>query len=194
MFEIGTSMACPRVSGSSGIRKRMEKDVDEVGKIARNVKANIEALNKENLANRQKPGCRKGTGVDRSRTTMTNVLTKKFRDIMIEFQTLKPDIMVECLTSDSEVRRTDYKMADGTCIRDYIDVADLVDAHVKALEKEKLGNVGIYNIGTDYKMADGTCIRDYIDVADLVDAHVKALEKEKLGNVGIYNIGTRFSF
>lgn len=47
-----------------------------------------------------------------------------------------------------QVRGTDYKTADGTCIRDYIDVTDLVDAHVKALEKAKPGNVGIYNVGT----------------------------------------------
>lgn len=47
-----------------------------------------------------------------------------------------------------QVRGTDYKTQDGTCIRDYIDVTDLVDAHVKALEKAKLGEVGIYNVGT----------------------------------------------
>ena len=29
-----------------------------------------------------------------------------------------------------------------------IDVTDLVDAHVKALEKAALGKVGIYNVGT----------------------------------------------
>ncbi|PWA62630.1 NAD-dependent epimerase/dehydratase [Artemisia annua] len=43
---------------------------------------------------------------------------------------------------------TDYKTADGTCIRDYIDVTDLVDAHVKALEKAQPSEVGIYNVGT----------------------------------------------
>lgn len=47
-----------------------------------------------------------------------------------------------------QVRGTDYKTADGTCIRDYIDVTDLVDAHVKALEKANPGTVGIYNVGT----------------------------------------------
>lgn len=47
-----------------------------------------------------------------------------------------------------QVRGTDYKTPDGTCIRDYIDVTDLVDAHVKALEKAKTGHVGIYNVGT----------------------------------------------
>lgn len=47
-----------------------------------------------------------------------------------------------------QVRGTDYKTTDGTCIRDYIDVTDLVDAHVKALEKARPGKVGIYNVGT----------------------------------------------
>jgi UDP-arabinose 4-epimerase len=47
-----------------------------------------------------------------------------------------------------QVRGTDYSTADGTCIRDYIDVTDLVDAHVKALGKAQPGKVGIYNVGT----------------------------------------------
>lgn len=47
-----------------------------------------------------------------------------------------------------QVRGTDYKTSDGTCIRDYIDVTDLVDAHVKALEHARPSKVGIYNVGT----------------------------------------------
>lgn len=46
------------------------------------------------------------------------------------------------------MKGTDYKTSDGTCIRDYIDVTDLVDAHVKALEKAQPHKVGIYNVGT----------------------------------------------
>jgi UDP-glucose 4-epimerase len=46
------------------------------------------------------------------------------------------------------VKGTDYETPDGTCIRDYIDVTDLVDAHVKALGKARPGKVGIYNVGT----------------------------------------------
>jgi UDP-arabinose 4-epimerase len=46
------------------------------------------------------------------------------------------------------VKGTDYETPDGTCIRDYIDVTDLVDAHVKALDKARPGKVGIYNVGT----------------------------------------------
>ncbi|KAG7012582.1 UDP-arabinose 4-epimerase 1, partial [Cucurbita argyrosperma subsp. argyrosperma] len=52
------------------------------------------------------------------------------------------------IISGIKVKGTDYKTHDGTCIRDYIDVTDLVDAHVKALEKATPGRVGIYNVGT----------------------------------------------
>lgn len=46
------------------------------------------------------------------------------------------------------MRGTDYKTRDGTCVRDYIDVTDLIDAHVKALAHARPGKVGIYNVGT----------------------------------------------
>ncbi|KAK6142457.1 hypothetical protein DH2020_022805 [Rehmannia glutinosa] len=65
------SKSVTKASAMKAIRKRMEKDVDEVGKIARN-----------NLANRQKPGCGKGTALD-------SALTKKFKELMTEFQTLR---------------------------------------------------------------------------------------------------------
>lgn len=89
------SKSVTKASNMKAIKKRMEKDVDEVGKIARNVKAKLEAINKDNLANRQKPGCEKGTGVDRARTNMTNALTKKFKELMNEFQTLRQRIQNE---------------------------------------------------------------------------------------------------
>ncbi|XP_016440481.2 UDP-arabinose 4-epimerase 1 [Nicotiana tabacum] len=58
-----------------------------------------------------------------------------------------------------KVRGTDYKTPDGTCIRDYIDVTDLVDAHVKALEKAKPGKVGIYNVGT----GRGRSVKEFVE-------------------------------
>lgn len=44
----------------------------------------------------------------------------------------------------------DYDTPDGTCVRDYIHVVDLADGHVKALQKMKSGEGGvwIYNLGT----------------------------------------------
>ncbi|RDY02827.1 putative syntaxin-131, partial [Mucuna pruriens] len=77
------------------LRQKMEKDVDEVKKTAHFLKTKIEELDKENLANRQKPGCGKGSGVDRSRTATTISLKKKLKDKMTEFQTLREVIHVE---------------------------------------------------------------------------------------------------
>jgi UDP-glucose-4-epimerase GalE len=43
----------------------------------------------------------------------------------------------------------DYPTPDGTCLRDYIHVSDLADAHVKALEAiVETGKSGYYNLGT----------------------------------------------
>ncbi|KAK6932020.1 NAD(P)-binding domain [Dillenia turbinata] len=58
-----------------------------------------------------------------------------------------------------KVKGTDYKTPDGTCIRDYIDVTDLVDAHVKALEKAKPQKVGIYNVGT----GKGRSVKEFVE-------------------------------
>ncbi|XP_010540634.1 PREDICTED: UDP-arabinose 4-epimerase 1 [Tarenaya hassleriana] len=58
-----------------------------------------------------------------------------------------------------QIKGTDYKTGDGTCIRDYIDVTDLVDAHVKALEKAKPRKVGIYNVGT----GQGKSVKEFVE-------------------------------
>ncbi|OMP07650.1 NAD-dependent epimerase/dehydratase [Corchorus olitorius] len=58
-----------------------------------------------------------------------------------------------------KIRGTDYKTPDGTCIRDYIDVTDLVDAHVKALANAQVGKVGIYNVGT----GKGKSVKEFVE-------------------------------
>lgn len=42
----------------------------------------------------------------------------------------------------------DYETEDGSCIRDYVHVLDLADAHITALEKLSKGTTGEYNVGT----------------------------------------------
>ena len=53
---------------------------------------------------------------------------------------------------------TDYKTKDGTCLRDYIHVSDLADAHVKALEKLEPG-FRAYNLGT----GNGVTVKEVLD-------------------------------
>ncbi|XP_039051695.1 UDP-arabinose 4-epimerase 1-like [Hibiscus syriacus] len=58
-----------------------------------------------------------------------------------------------------KVKGMDYKTHDGTCIRDYIDVTNLVDAHVKALQNAKPHKVGIYNVGT----GRGRSVKEFVE-------------------------------
>ncbi|TXG66356.1 hypothetical protein EZV62_007631 [Acer yangbiense] len=89
------SKTVTKAPAMKAIKQRMQKDVDEVGNISRFMKTKIEELDRENLANRQKPGCGKGTGVDRSRTATTLSLKKKLKDKMAEFQILRENIHQE---------------------------------------------------------------------------------------------------
>jgi len=59
----------------------------------------------------------------------------------------------------------DYDTPDGTCIRDYIHVTDLADAHVKALKYLEQGG-----ITTKFNLGNGTgfSVKDVIDTAQKV--------------------------
>lgn len=81
-----------KASAMRAIKKRMDKDMDEVGKVARGIKMMLEELDRDNLANRKKPGCELRTAVDRSRISMTVSLKKKLKDSMNDFQRLRQTI------------------------------------------------------------------------------------------------------
>lgn len=56
----------------------------------------------------------------------------------------------------------DYDTPDGTCIRDYVHVEDIADAHVKALEQLAAGGEsGSYNLGS----GRGFSVREVVDAA-----------------------------
>lgn len=56
----------------------------------------------------------------------------------------------------------DYDTPDGTCIRDYIHVMDLVDAHILAIEKlRKTETSGTYNLGN----GNGFSVKEVIDAS-----------------------------
>lgn len=59
---------------------------------------------------------------------------------------------------------TDYSTRDGTCVRDYIHVSDLADAHVLALEALDTSDKLIYNLGA----GSGFTVREVIDSAKKV--------------------------
>jgi UDP-glucose 4-epimerase len=55
----------------------------------------------------------------------------------------------------------DYPTPDGTCVRDYVHVADLATAHLRALEAITPGKHEVYNLGN----GDGYSVKQVIDAA-----------------------------
>jgi UDP-glucose 4-epimerase len=71
---------------------------------------------------------------------------------------------------------TDYPTKDGTCVRDYIHVSDLADAHVLALEALDSRDKLIYNLGA----GAGFSVREVIDSVERVTRKpIKAVEKSR---------------
>jgi UDP-glucose 4-epimerase len=68
---------------------------------------------------------------------------------------------------EAQIYGTDYPTPDGTCIRDYIHITDLVSAHLLALnglsERDRL----IYNLGS----GNGYSVRQVIETARQVTGH-----------------------
>ena len=64
----------------------------------------------------------------------------------------------DCIT----IFGNDYNTDDGTCVRDYIHVTDLANAHILALEKmQKDGKSNIYNLGN----GNGFSVKEVVDLA-----------------------------
>jgi UDP-glucose 4-epimerase len=62
---------------------------------------------------------------------------------------------------------TDYPTPDGTCIRDYIHIADLVSAHLLALDALGECDKLVYNVGS----GNGYSVREVIEAARAVSGH-----------------------
>ncbi|WP_317980747.1 UDP-glucose 4-epimerase GalE [Paenibacillus glycanilyticus] len=75
----------------------------------------------------------------------------------------------------------DYATPDGTCIRDYIHVSDLADAHVLAVDKLRQGSdSAIYNLGN----GQGFSVKEVIEIARKVtEREIKAvIEPRRAGD------------
>ena len=68
---------------------------------------------------------------------------------------------------DIKIYGTDYPTPDGTCIRDYIHIADLVSAHLLALDALEKEEKLVYNLGN----GKGYSVREVIETARAVTGH-----------------------
>jgi UDP-glucose 4-epimerase len=82
---------------------------------------------------------------------------------------LIPNVLAVALGAkeSASVFGEDYPTADGTCIRDYIHVVDLGQAHMLALDSIEPGRHDIYNLGS----GEGYSVRQVIEVCREVTGH-----------------------
>ena len=73
--------------------------------------------------------------------------------------------------SHVELYGTNYSTPDGTCIRDYIHVEDLAEAHVLALDRTRASS-GIYNLGNNR----GYSVREVIETVARVTGRMISVE------------------
>ena len=67
----------------------------------------------------------------------------------------------------AQIYGTDYPTPDGTCIRDYVHIADLASAHLFALDGLQEHDRLIYNLGS----GNGYSVREVIETARQVTGH-----------------------
>jgi len=70
-------------------------------------------------------------------------------------------------SQDIHIYGTDYPTPDGTCIRDYIHISDLIHAHLLSLDALKENDRLIYNLGN----GAGYSVREVINTAREVTGH-----------------------
>jgi len=88
---------------------------------------------------------------------------------------LIPNVLKVALgqSTHCDIYGTDYPTPDGTCIRDYIHIIDLAQAHIQALEP---GKQGFYNLGN----GDGYSVRQVIETCEKVTGtKIKTIEKPR---------------
>lgn len=80
---------------------------------------------------------------------------------------LIPNVLRSTDANPVKIFGTDWPTEDGTCIRDYVHVIDLIDAHMKALKS--LGQPGheIYNLGS----GSGYSVREVVKAASDAIGH-----------------------
>jgi UDP-glucose 4-epimerase len=88
---------------------------------------------------------------------------------------LIPNVLKVALgqAAQCEIYGTDYPTPDGTCIRDYIHIRDLAQAHILGLTA---GRTGFYNLGN----GDGYSVRQVIQTCEKISGRkIPAVEKPR---------------
>lgn len=89
---------------------------------------------------------------------------------------LIPNVLKATNEAPVKIFGTDWPTEDGTCIRDYIHVVDLIEAHIKALENLPEDKLEIINLGS----GTGYSVKEVIAAAErAVGYKIPAIESER---------------
>jgi UDP-glucose 4-epimerase len=80
---------------------------------------------------------------------------------------LIPNVLRSTPESPVKIFGSDWPTEDGTCIRDYVHVVDLIDAHIKALHSLGAPGHEIYNLGS----GSGYSVREVVKAASDAIGH-----------------------
>jgi len=101
--------------------------------------------------------------------------TKKFGEHHLQETHLIPNVLKVALGQKAhvEIFGTDYPTPDGTCIRDYIHIVDLAQAHMLALQYKKSD---VFNLGS----GTGYSVRQVVDTAlDVTGKPIPVIERPR---------------
>jgi UDP-glucose 4-epimerase len=89
---------------------------------------------------------------------------------------LIPNVLMATADKPLKIFGTDWDTKDGTCIRDYIHVVDLADAHLRALDALKAGVHEIINLGS----GGGYSVREVVTTSSkVVGYEIPAVEVDR---------------
>lgn len=124
------------------LRSRMDNDVSSALKKLKVIKVRLEALDRNNAANRTVPGCGPGSSSDRTRTSVVNGLRKKLQDSMNSFNDLRGRIAGEYKET---VRRRYYTVtgesADESVVDQLISTGGSETFLAKAIQEQGRGKI-----------------------------------------------------
>lgn len=179
-----------RAQTMKDVRERMDGDVHEVLLKMRVIKAKLEGMDASNQASRRIAGCGPGTPSDRTRSSLTNSLRKKLKDLMEEFQSLRGKARDEYREM---VKRRFYtvngQMPDEETVEHIIETGESESFLQKAIEEQGRGQV-LDTINEIQERHDAAMEMEksllelhqiFMDMAVLVDA-----QGEQLNDIGHY--------
>lgn len=136
------SKTITKAQAMKSLRERMDRDVVQILKKAKIIKAKLEELDRANLSSREIPGCGQGSSTDRTRIATTNGLRNSLKKLMGEFQSLRQNIMGEYKeTVESRYYTVTGERADEETIDHIIETGESENMLQRAIQEQGRGQI-----------------------------------------------------